>query len=434
MKNCIGIRREDKNIWERRVPLVPQDLQTLIRDTGLQCYIQPSPIRTFSDDQFSQAGCIVQEDVNASDLIFAVKEIPASFFSRDKTYVFFSHTIKGQDYNMDMLQRLIDLKCNLIDYERIVDEQNRRLIFFGSYAGYAGMIETLHAFGKKLKSKGIDNPLEAVKQAFEYTSVEDAKSQLKEVAAEIEKSGLQSPGIFGFAGYGNVSQAAQEIFDILPHRLVHPDELADIQKSAGKTPGMLYKVVFKEEHLVDPIEGSFVLQDYYDHPEKYVSKFHKYLPYLTGLVNCIYWTEDYPRLITNAFLAENPNMGLDIIGDISVDIEGSIEPTYKATYPDNPCYTYSPATGDYSDGIQDKGITIMAIDNLPCEFPKESSAAFSSVLKSLVPQILKADFAVKTKALDLPHAIRKALILHNGDLTEDYQYMNEFLKRRSNEK
>ncbi len=427
MNNIIGIRREDKNIWERRVPLIPGDAKELIGRYGIRVVVQPSDNRAFSDDLYQNAGCDIREDINTANLIIAVKEIPETLLRAGKTYVYFSHTIKGQPYNMSMLRRLMDLKCNLIDYERIVDENNRRLIFFGRYAGYAGMLETLHAFGRKLKLQGISNPFEAVKQAYEYSSVEAAKEHIREIGRSITGRGLASPGVFGFAGYGNVSLAAQEIFDLLPHKVISPAELKNIDAQASADNFFLYKVVFKEADMVKPIEGEFFLQDYYDHPEKYVSKFEEYLPHLTVLINCIYWTEAYPRLLTLEYLRKNPGLALAVIGDISVDIDGSIEATYKATYPDKACYTFDPNLLEYSDGITAKGLTIMAIDNLPCEFPKESSAAFSHVLKDLLPEILKADFQLPTEDLKLPFAIKKALILHRGELTDDYHYMKQYL-------
>jgi len=175
LNKTIGIRREDKNIWERRVPLTPLDIKELIDAKGVTAVVQPSENRAFSDQSYRDAGCELNEDINKAGLILAVKEIPESLLQKDKTYVYFSHTIKGQPYNMSMLRKLMEYRCNLIDYERIVDEKNRRLIFFGRYAGLAGMIETLHAFGQKLKAKGEDTPLSEIRQAYEYTSVEDAK-------------------------------------------------------------------------------------------------------------------------------------------------------------------------------------------------------------------------------------------------------------------
>ncbi len=162
----IGIRREDKNEWERRIPLVPLDLKTLKDKSGLQVIVQPSKIRCFPDEKFLELGLEINENLNAANTIFAVKEIPLPLFQKGKTYMFFAHVIKGQPYNMPMLKRMMELECNLIEYERVVNENNQRLIFFGRYAGNAGMIETLHLFGQKLKLEGYKTPFEKIKQPF----------------------------------------------------------------------------------------------------------------------------------------------------------------------------------------------------------------------------------------------------------------------------
>ena len=206
---------------------------------------------------------------------------------------------------MPLLKKMMELKCNLIDYERIVDESNRRLIFFGKYAGIAGMVETLHALGQKLKLKGFKTPLERIKQAYQYDSIEEATKVLKEVGNQIKDEGIDKelqPLVVGFAGYGNVSKGAQEIFDLLPVKSITPNELANLKKfSKDELSKNLFKVVFKEEDLVKPKDGKFHLQDYYDHPEKYEGKFEEYIPNLTVIVNCIYWTNRYPRLVTKEF-------------------------------------------------------------------------------------------------------------------------------------
>jgi hypothetical protein len=134
MTALIGIRREDKSEWERRVPLTPEDAAALQREHGIQVIVQTSPIRAFSDKEFEEAGIDVQEDLSPCAVIFGIKEMPEAFFEPDKAYVFFAHVIKGQPYNMPMLKRMLDLGCTLIDYERVVDEQQRRLIFFGWHA------------------------------------------------------------------------------------------------------------------------------------------------------------------------------------------------------------------------------------------------------------------------------------------------------------
>ena len=434
MKKIIGIRREDKNKWERRVPLIPEDLKRLKGVYGIDAIVQPSEIRIYPDDVFRENGAIVKEDLSAADTIFAVKEIPVDLLAAGKTYIFFSHTIKGQTYNMGLLKRLMDLKCNLIDYERIVNEKNQRLIFFSIHAGYAGIIETLFSFGQKIKLKGIDSPLAQIKQAYEYTSIENAKEHIKQIAHQISEKGLPkelSPLIVGFAGDGNVSKGAQEIMDLLPIIEISPDQLDGIRKQDNVELKHIYKVVFKEQDMVTHLSGDFELQDYYDHPEKYASAMDLHLPKLDILVNCIYWTAKYPRLVTKTYLKGQTTSGMEsklsVIGDISCDIEGSIEITKAGTMPDNACFSYFPETDSFEDGILQNGITVMAVDNLPCEFSKESSMFFSNVVKEFTNDIVSADYGKTFDELQLPYPIKKALILHNGQLTDDYTYLEEFI-------
>ena len=219
MNFTLGIRREDKNKWERRVPLIPQHIKELKNKYEIQTIIQPSQIRVYNDKEYTFMGAEVKESLSSPSVVFAVKEIPIDFLQPGKTYVFFSHTIKGQKYNMPMLKKMMDLSCNLIDYEKISDEKGRRLVFFGKYAGLAGMIDTLWAFGQRMKWKGISSPFAEIKQTIHYTDLDEAKLHLKDIGNRIHQEGIPTslaPLIVGFAGYGNVSKGAQEILDILP--------------------------------------------------------------------------------------------------------------------------------------------------------------------------------------------------------------------------
>ncbi len=427
----LGIRREDKNKWESRVPIIPKHIKELKEKYGIETVIQPSEIRAFSDKKYIEAGAAVNEKLSPS-VIFAIKEIPINFFEPGKTYLFFSHTIKGQEHNMPMLKKMMELKCNLIDYEKISNEKGQRLIFFGRYAGIAGMIDTLWIFGQRLKWKGIDTPLSEIKQTINYKDLDKAKEHLIQIADKIEKEGFSqkiTPIVVGFAGYGNVSKGAQEILDILPIKEIQPDQLEAISKDFSKN--LIYKVVFKEKDMVEPIssEKKFDLQEYYNTPELYRPVFQKYVSYLSILMNCIFWNKKYPRLLTKEFLKENytNNMKLQIVDDISVDIKGAIEFTEKVTTPDNPVFTYNPKIDEITDGYKSDGIVVLAVDNLPCEIPKESSKSFSNSLMNLIPYILKADYSVDFDKLDLPAEIKKAVILYHGKLAPDYKYMNKFL-------
>jgi len=432
----IGIRREDKNIWERRVPLIPEHIKWLQAEHDIETVLQPFEGRAFSHEEYIRVGATISENLSDCAVIFAVKEIPIGFFEYQKTYIFFSHTIKGQTYNMPMLRRILDLRCQLIDYERVVDANGRRLIFFGRHAGLAGMLDTLWALGKRLQWEGMDNPFTKVRQAHQYESLEQAKAEIQQIGEQIRSQGLPTaitPFVCGFAGYGHVSKGAQEIFDLLPAIEVLPNELIALSANKDLSSHSIYKVIFKEEDMVQPISENeeFELQRYYDHPERYQSKFETYLPYLNILINAIYWEPRYPKLVTKQYLREIYKHGslgkLRVIGDISCDIEGAIECTLKATEPDNPVFVYDPITTKAQDGYAGHGLVVMAVDNLPCEFPREASVEFSQALFPFVPAIVNADYSVPFARLNLPEEIKKALVVYQGKLTPAYGYLEKFL-------
>ncbi|HIH29733.1 MAG TPA: hypothetical protein HA260_08025 [Thermoplasmata archaeon] len=435
MTTTLGIRREDKNRWEQRVPLIPKHIQNLNKEHGIKTIVQPSPIRVFSDSEYKKMGAQVQESLSPSSVVFAVKEIPLPSFEKGKTYVFFSHTIKGQHHNMPMLKKMMQLGCTLIDYERIVDANGRRLVFFGRYAGLAGMVDTLWTLGRRLHTEQIDTPFNTIKQTIHYKDLTDIKKHLAVVGKEIKTKGLPSsmtPLIIGFTGYGHVSVGAQEILDILPVKEIQPKDIVSIFQNPSNK--VIYKVVFKEEHLVEPTNPGkkFDLQEYYQHPERYRLTFEQYIPYLSVLMNCIFWSAQYPRLLTKQYtkrlFSKKETPRLKIIGDISADINGAIEFTEKTTSPDNPVFVYNPLTDTIKEGYEGDGVVVMAVDNLPCELPKESSESFSEVLSQFVPEIMDADFKAQDfEKVKLPAEIKNAMILYQGKLTPAYQYINKYL-------
>jgi alpha-aminoadipic semialdehyde synthase len=430
----IGIRLEDKNEWERRTPLIPAHVKELEEKHGIEVSVQSSPIRAFNQQEYRLAGAQVVEHLSDCPVILAIKEIPQELFELRKTYAFFSHTIKGQKQNMPMLQRLLDLGCQLIDYEKIIDHQNgRRLVFFGNYAGLAGMIDTLWALGQRLAWEAIETPFGQIRQTYEYANLGEAKAAIQEVGQQITDEGLPrsiTPLICGFAGYGNVSQGAQQIFDLLPVREIDPAELTTFDDYGAHH---VYKVVFKEQDMVEPLapDGAFQLQDYYDHPGKYQSRFENYVPHLTVLVNGIYWSARYPRLVTRRFLkdlfGESAAPRLRVIGDISCDVEGAIECNLKATSPTDPIYLYDPLTEQIHDGHQGRGVVILAVDNLPCELPRESSTHFSTTLMPFVTEIATADYDAPFDQCALSPTVKRAVIAWHGQLTPDYRYLAEFI-------
>jgi alpha-aminoadipic semialdehyde synthase len=302
MSNFIGIRHEDKYKLERRSPLTPRHVARLVKQKKLDIIVQHSEKRIFTDQEYINAGAEVSSDLKKCSVIFGVKEMPVDFFEEGKTYVFFAHVVKGQPYNMPMLRKMMELKCNLIDYEKIVDEQGKRLIFFGRYAGMAGMIDSLWALGLRLKELGYQSRLLKLKQAHHYHSLKEAREDISWIGQLIAEKGVPHelrPFVIGVTGYGNVAQGAQEIIGLLPVKEISPEKLLELKKRKELPDNIIYKVIFKEEDMVEHNEGEpFDLHDYYANPQNYRSVFEKYIPHLSMLINCIYWDKKYPRLVT----------------------------------------------------------------------------------------------------------------------------------------
>jgi len=435
MNRKIGIRIEDKYVMERRVAITPEHVRKLIQNEGIEVAVEPSAKRIFSDDEFKNAGAVLTSDLSAAPVIFGVKEMPNAFFEYQKTYIFFSHVIKGQPYNMPMLKAMMEKKCNLIEYEKITDDAGKRLIFFGRFAGLAGMINSLWSLGQRLAVQGIENPFSILKQSHLYHSLEEAKSAISNVGEEIKKNGLPKelcPLTIGFTGYGNVSKGAQEIIDLLPVIEISPEELLNLTDPNVLNNKVVYKIVFKESDISLPKDADtrFELQHYYNHPEAYKNAFEKFVPHLSILMNCMYWDIKYPRIVTKDFLAElyaKGEMKLKVIGDITCDPNGSIECTHIGTEIEDPVFVYNAQTRKPKMGFKGDGILIMSVDILPSELPRDSSIAFGDALFEYIKPIAKADYNQPYELLDLPGPIKRALILHNGELTPDYQYIKKFL-------
>lgn len=431
----IGIRHEDKYLMEKRAPITPYHAARLIKEQQLEIFVEKSDKRIFKENEYIEAGAQMVDHLKNCKVIFGVKEIPESYFEEGKTYIFFSHVIKGQEYNMPMLKRMKELKCNLIDYERIIDDQNKRLIFFGRYAGLAGMINTLWAVGLRLKYFGIETPFLQLKQTHHYFSLSEAKQALSIVGQEIAEKGLPkelTPFTIGFTGYGNVSKGAQEMASYLPIKEVTPEELLQLRQRDNIPQNILYKIIFEERHLSKPIQADypFDLQDYYKNPQNYQSQFEQYVPHLSILMNCMYWDERYPKLLTKKYLKElftDKKPKLLGVGDVTCDVNGSVECTVKSTAIEDPIYVYNPLTKDIEMGCEGSGLLNMAVDILPSELPRDASYEFGNALLYFIKPIAVADYNLEFEELDLPKAIKRAVILHKGRLTPPYEYLREYM-------
>lgn len=435
MPGTIGIRKETKDATQRRAPLSPDQVRKLIHEHGIKVLVEPWNNRVFGDDEYTKAGADVTFDLSPCNILFGVKEVYPEYQIPDKAYVFFSHTAKGQAYNMPMLRSLMEKRISLFDYELVKDEDGKRLIFFGDYAGYAGMIDSLWALGRRLRLEKIHNPFDAMHYATSYDRVDDARDTLKNIAEYIRTQGLDDrlvPFVTGFTGYGQVSKAAQSLFDLLPVKTLDADGLEEFFRKGDFDKHIVYKVEFRKNHMYRHSEGKpFNNELFKEQPELFEENFSRFLPYLTLLINGIYWEPRFPKIVTKAAIKDlferyrSPR--LRIIGDITCDIDGSVELTVKPTNEDNPVFVYLPYEDKIVDGWAGNGPVVLAVDKLPTELPRESSESFGSALSKFVPQLAQVDFRKNTDQLKIPAPFRPAMITHNGNLTTPFDYLKGFL-------
>lgn len=300
------------------------------------------------------------------------------------------------------------------------------------FAWICGMIDSLHYLGKKLEHKGIRSPLLLIQPAHQYSSLKVAKRVIAEVGRKIQSQGLAkelSPFIIGITGHGNVSQGAQEILELLNPVEIHPKDMLSFIRNRKKRSRRLYKVVFlREEKLRSKYGKGFYYEEYFKKPDNFESNLDQYLPYLSLLIHASYWDSRFPRMVTKKMihkLAKKKIFRLEFIGDLSCDVNGSIELNYRTTIPDQPTYTYRPQKKTFVDGYKCSGITVLAVDNLPTELPKDSSIEFSRLIREYVYQIAVHGVKDITNHVAIPSEIHRAVIVEKGRLTKNFSYLRD---------
>lgn len=398
--------------------------------------MEPWDGRVFPDREYRQAGALISNNLSRCNVIFGVKETGTDYLIPKKAYCFFSHTIKGQAYNMPMLRAILNRRCTLFDYELVRGDDGKRLLYFGDYAGYAGMIDSLWALGRRLAWEGIESPFKLVRYATEYPSLEEAEEEIRSIGAEIWRHGLPKqlvPFVCGFTGRGKVATGAQRLFDLLPVVEVEPRNLTKFLSARRFSDKVVYRVQFHKPDLYRSRSRGkpFDNEEFAAHPERYVAKLDQFIPHLTMIINGIYWEPGSPRLVTRRFIhalfKRYRRPRLRVIGDITCDIDGSIEITVKATDSLNPVYVFDPETGTPRDGWEGRGPVVLAVDKLPTELPREASESFGAALLPFVPELARARFDRPFEMLDLPPEFRHALITHRGTLLPKFTYLAKHL-------
>ncbi len=450
MKNRIGIMREGKSKRGEKRTAIPPSVAKLIVEMGHKMIVQSGihpetgeEKRAFSDSEYRKAGTVISEDLSSADVIFGLKEIFPSRILHGKAYYFFSHTHKGQIKNRTMLKKLVDSKSTLIDYELITNDKDQRLITAFTYnAGYAGMVDSLWTLGKRFKIFGIPNFFEAIPQAVEGQDLLSVKSIIKKVASKIVKEGTpkQSPPVIVcFLGKGKTAFGAREIFNLLPHEDISISQVETIFKSGIRNKlyslqlgiGDIYRL--KKDTNIKLIDYEKLQirnkrHFYLEHPDYFESNLDQILPFVTVLMNCVVWSSRYPRSITNSMMKKSwlLNPILKVIGDITCDPNGSIEFS-KETWIDDPVYIYNPITESIENGFKGKGIAVMAVTNLPCEFSADASIQFSDDLQPFLQRMIRANYKDSLSESNLPEEIKRAVILWKGNFTSKYSYMKKYI-------
>lgn len=447
----LGIRKENKNKWERRVAITPSDCRRL-RDLGYRIIMQSNNLRCYTDKQYIDNGVELCDDLNQADVILGVKEIPLELLIPYKTFIYFSHTFKGQDFNLPALDNILDKKIRLIDYERIREnkkENPQRLVAFGKYAGNVGTIDFLQGLGEFLLNKELYVPFLHTGFSYMYPSLDHAKKGILEVANLIKKRKIPkslNPMIFAITGNGRVSHGSIEILELLPHEWIDPDELHTLfgEKADHITRDKIYLTKIEHKHMYRKKDNKsssakdFDKNDFYKNKSDYMSVFaEKYLQYISAIFHCMYWDPQSPVIITNKEAYDYASMKrLRLLGitDITCDWPvASIQLLKKLTTIDKPFYTIDPITNILEENfskMSENAILYHAVDHLPSELPFDASMHFSEKLFPFLEDILNSEYPCDFKEGLLPPEIEMACEAWNGSLCPEYKYLYQDLKNK----
>lgn len=396
----IGVIKEGKVPPDFRTPLTPHQckvLKTMYPQT--EVVVQSSPIRTFSDQEYRDQGIAVVDHLHDCDIILGVKEVPIPALIPNKTFLFFSHTTKKQPYNRELLQSILDQKIRLIDYEVIKDKYRTRLIGFGRYAGIVGCYNGFLTYGLK-------HGTYSLKPAHEC-------HDRKEVEEELKKVVLPNNFRCLVTGFGRVGHGAIEIIDLLPIKEVSPEEYLT---------QTFNEPVYCQLEAADYYRnqaGGFDKAAFYSNPGDYSSILSQYAASSDMYIPCHYWDNKAPVLLTQQdFIQHNR---LKVVADISCDIAGPIACTIRPSKIGNSIYGWNPNTNEECDYSLPEAVAVMAVDNLPCELPKDASEDFGSeLLKHVFPRLLGED----------PDQIiyKASETTFEGTLNEPFLYLSDYLE------
>ena len=397
----IGIIREEKVPLDHRVPITPAQAAQIDKDfPEVRIKVQSSSVRCYPDEDYRKRGIEIVPSVIDCDILMGVKEVPISSLIGDKTYLFFSHTIKKQAYNRNLLCSVLEKNIRLIDYEALINEQGRRVVAFGRWAGIVGAYNAIWTYGERYN-------LFAIKRVRDCFDFEDLKTEFSKVKLPSIKIVL--------TGGGRVSKGAMEVLLAMNIKMVSP---AAFIERVFDVP--VFCQLNSRDYCKHKFGESFVRSSFYASPEHYEGDFLKYAKVADILIAGAYWDSKAPVLFEREDILKN-NFKIRIIADITCDIRGSIPSTLRSSTIDEPIYDYNPSEDVVELPLTDEGnITVMAVDNLPCELARDASESFGKELISKVlPYLLGKDkFGI----------IARATVAEKGRLSDKYNYLKNYVQ------
>ncbi|HEX8060175.1 MAG TPA: NAD(P)-dependent oxidoreductase [Cyclobacteriaceae bacterium] len=396
----IGLIRERKNPPDKRVPFTPSQVEEIEqRFPDVKIEVEESGIRSFKDKEYTDYRIPVVPDMSNCDILMGIKEVPIEDLIAGKTYIFFSHTIKKQPHNRKLLQAVLKKKIRLIDYEALKDLQGNRLVAFGRYAGMVGAYNGIFAYGKRFN-------LFNLRRAHECFDVNDLKLELRKVKLPSIKIVL--------TGTGRVAKGAMETLDTAGVRKVGPFDF--LQKTFSEP---VYVQLGSADYHSRKEGGHFNRDEFHTEPEKYWSRFLEFTKVTDLLLAGAFWNPKAPVLFTKDDMLSK-DFKIKVVADITCDIEGSVPSTKRASSIAEPLYDYDAATDTVQPPLSnDKYVTVMAIDNLPCELPRSASEEFGrDLMDRILGPLLQGDAT---------HIIERGTIAANGRLTQHFEYLSDYV-------
>jgi len=399
----IGLLREGKTPPDKRVPLTPKKCaEAEAQYPGLRIVAQESPHRCFSDQEYRNLGLEVRPNVADCDMLMGVKEVPVAELIPNKTYLFFSHTVKKQPANRELLRAVLRHNITLIDYEMLTNrEDGERIVAFGRWAGIVGAYNGLLTYGRK-------HNLYTLKPAYECVDMEDMQEEFFKVKR-------LPPIKMVVTGAGRVAQGALEVLDLMGFRRV---SVYDYLYLDFNEP--VYTQLRSSDYNRRRDGRVWDTPDFHRNPPEYESTFGKFLPVTDLLIACAYWHPAAPRLFTEQD-TQRPDFRINTIADVTCDVNGSVPTTKRSTTIPEPAFDYNCQNGELEPAYSRlSNITVMAVDNLPCELPRNASRDFGrQLLDNVFPHLLSEQ--------GHNEVVQRATIARNGQLMPRYQYLQDYV-------